>query len=295
MDPSREDDAYLAEKGQTNEHLSREETKAARVITGRGALCGGCRPSAGPQCPAFPEGAPAPPPGLGAALAPTPPPPGASPQGPSRAARVGTRPTAPPPEWRARVLRPGRAGSARPRSVPAGSPRSPAPQQPPPPSAPPRPAPRPARRDDVASPHWPSLQESGDWLPQLRVGPDAPPPTAPSSHWLPAGGVPAAGESRGAERRPRAGPARMERLRDVRAQLKAWERAFRRQHGRRPVQVRAARGREAAGAAPADALPSQEDVEAAPEKTRGERRAAGSPDGGTRGEGAEREPPNPDL
>ncbi|KAK1331781.1 hypothetical protein QTO34_007457 [Cnephaeus nilssonii] len=60
----------------------------------------------------------------------------------------------------------------------------------------------------------------------------------------------------------------MERLRDVRAQLKAWERAFRRQHGRRPVQVRAARGREAAGAAPADALPSQEDVEAAPEKTR---------------------------
>ncbi|XP_054564705.1 ATP-dependent DNA helicase Q4 [Eptesicus fuscus] len=29
----------------------------------------------------------------------------------------------------------------------------------------------------------------------------------------------------------------MERLRDVRAQLKAWERAFRRQHGRRPVQV----------------------------------------------------------
>lgn len=205
------------------------------------------------------------------------------------------RPTAPPPEWRARVLRPGRAGSARPRSVPAGSPRSPARQQPPPPSAPPRPAPRPARRDDVASPHWPSLQESGDWLPQLRVGPDAPPPTAPSSHWLPAGGVPAAGESRGAERRPRAGPARMERLRDVRAQLKAWERAFRRQHGRRPVQVRAARGREAAGAAPADALPSQEDVEAAPEKTRGERRAAGSPDGGTRGEGAEREPPNPDL
>ncbi|XP_036159696.1 ATP-dependent DNA helicase Q4 isoform X2 [Myotis myotis] len=60
----------------------------------------------------------------------------------------------------------------------------------------------------------------------------------------------------------------MERLREVRAHLQAWERAFRRQRGRRPVQVRAARGREAAGVAPADALPSQEDVEAAPEETR---------------------------
>lgn len=86
----------------------------------------------------------------------------------------------------------------------------------------------------------------------------------------------------------------MERLREVRAHLQAWERAFRRQRGRRPVQVRAARGREAAGAAPADALPSQEDVEVAPEETRGERRAAGPPGGGTSGEGAKRAPPNPD-
>ncbi|XP_033058980.1 ATP-dependent DNA helicase Q4 isoform X3 [Trachypithecus francoisi] len=44
----------------------------------------------------------------------------------------------------------------------------------------------------------------------------------------------------------------MERLRDVRERLQAWERAFRRQRGRRP---------------------SQDDVEAAPEKTRGERAA----------------------
>nr|2KMU_A Chain A, ATP-dependent DNA helicase Q4 [Homo sapiens] len=39
----------------------------------------------------------------------------------------------------------------------------------------------------------------------------------------------------------------MERLRDVRERLQAWERAFRRQRGRRP---------------------SQDDVEAAPEETR---------------------------
>ena len=43
----------------------------------------------------------------------------------------------------------------------------------------------------------------------------------------------------------------MERLRDVRELLQAWERAFRRQSGRRPGKVRAARGRGAEGAASA--------------------------------------------
>lgn len=43
----------------------------------------------------------------------------------------------------------------------------------------------------------------------------------------------------------------MERLRDVRERLQAWERAFRRQSGRRPSKVRTARGRGAEGTASA--------------------------------------------
>ncbi|XP_049710319.1 ATP-dependent DNA helicase Q4 isoform X5 [Elephas maximus indicus] len=60
----------------------------------------------------------------------------------------------------------------------------------------------------------------------------------------------------------------MERLRDLRARLQAWERAFRRRRGRRPGQVRAARGRSGRRARPGtDALPPQADVAAATEET----------------------------
>lgn len=182
------------------------------------------------------------------------PPPGASPPRPLSPAR-GSR-SFPAPQLhrlgsRARFARPGVG------AVPLGP--QPAARAHPPsgrlhlrqPRRAPSAAPRPARRDDVVAPHWPPLQGPADWLPRPGGGSDAPPPTAPLAAGRRCLG---AGDTRGARRgvlgAEPAGPARaMERLRDVRAQLQAWERAFWRQRGRRPVQVLGARGWEAEGAA----------------------------------------------
>lgn len=67
----------------------------------------------------------------------------------------------------------------------------------------------------------------------------------------------------------------MDRLWNLRARLQEWERKFTRQHGRRPDQVRAFAGWgwSLRPPPPTDVLLSQEDVEAAPEETRGKRNA----------------------
>lgn len=74
----------------------------------------------------------------------------------------------------------------------------------------------------------------------------------------------------------------MDRLASVRARLQQWERAFARLHGRRPAQVRWGLGAGQGGAWGPKVQPvadqlllCQEDVEAAPEETRGERWAGG--------------------
>lgn len=89
------------------------------------------------------------------------------------------------------------------------------------------------------------MADAAPWQPR-RPAPDG----AKRHHWL-AAGVRSRREicgARDSEPVGRASP--MERLRDVRMQLQAWERAFRRRHGRRPGKVRAARGREAEAATP---------------------------------------------
>lgn len=74
----------------------------------------------------------------------------------------------------------------------------------------------------------------------------APPPTLPGAPIGRRPASPSRREIRGARGRRSSA---MERLRDVRERLQDWERAFRRRSGRRPGQVRAARGRGAKGAA----------------------------------------------
>lgn len=69
----------------------------------------------------------------------------------------------------------------------------------------------------------------------------APPPARRASALAVGPSDGCAGDSLDDRRRGgRAGARAMERLRDVRERLQAWERAFRRQRGRRPSQVRAA-------------------------------------------------------
>lgn len=84
------------------------------------------------------------------------------------------------------------------------------------------------------------------WRPQRRPASNC----AECPHWLAAGVTLAAGDSWGAGAKPVGRARAMERLRDVRLQLQAWERAFRRLNGRRPGQVRAARGAGVEGADP---------------------------------------------
>lgn len=107
-----------------------------------------------------------------------------------------------------------------------------------------------ARRDDVVAAALAAPRGPADWL-ALPGAPRRPASQrAERSHWLAACVVLAAGDSRAPGSEPAARARAMERLQGVRAQLQAWERAFRRRHGRRPDQVRAGRGAGRGGRGP---------------------------------------------
>ena len=129
-----------------------------------------------------------------------------------------------------------------------------------------------AHRDDVATTHWSSHEGPTDWLPRRRL------PRRPASgpagrpHWLAAGVSLAAGDLRGP--RPRANA--------FRAGRGGTQAVTPQPPGQTPA---AGPGAGCPGTGglrvrpPADALPSQEDVAAAPEDTRGEPADAGRKEG----------------